>query len=180
MKWSPEQISGWLKCKYPKKKSMRVSHEIIYRSLYVQSRGVLKKELKKHLRTGRVMRQSKQNNTKGITRGKIVDGLSIHNRPKDIEKRSIPGHWEGDLIAGTQNTHIATLVERQSRFRILVKLEGKDAGSVTNALIHRMNKLPKTQKKTLTWNRGIELAYHKQVTLSTNMRVYFCDPKSPW
>ncbi len=180
LKWSPEQISGWLKCKFTHDKTMQVSHETIYRSLYIQSRGVLKKGLKKHLRTGRVMRQSKQNNTKGITRGQIIDGLSIHKRPNEIEKRNAPGHWEGDLIAGSKNTHIATLVERQSRFTILVKLEGKDAKTVTNALSHRMNRIPGTQKKTLTWDRGMELAYHKQLSLSTNMIVYFCDPKSPW
>ena len=180
LQWSPEQISGWLKNEYPNDETMQISHETIYRTLYIQSRGVLKKELRKHLRTGRVMRQSKQNNTKGITRGQIVDAQSIRNRPTEIEGRAIPGHWEGDLIAGSNNTHIATLVERQSRFTVLVKLDGKDAETVTNALIHQIKILPQILRKTLTWDRGMELAYHKKITIATNIKVYFCDPKSPW
>lgn len=159
---------------------MQVSHETIYRSLYIHSRGVLNKELKKHLRTGRVMRQSKQHNTKGIVRGQIIGGISIHKRPKEIEKRIVPGHWEGDLIAGSNNTHIATLVERQSHFTILVKVGGKDAETVIHELIQQMIKIPEMQRKTLTWDRGVELAYHKQLTMATNVQVFFCDPKSPW
>lgn len=180
LQWSPEQISGWLKREYPTNQSMQISHETIYRTLFIQSRGALKKELIKNLRTGRKMRQSKQFNTKGVTRGQIIDGLSIRERPREIKDRAVPGHWEGDLIAGSKNTHIATLVERQSRFTILAKLEGKDAISVTKALCQQMYKLPATQKKTMTWDRGMELAFHKNFTLSTNIQVYFCDPRSPW
>lgn len=180
LQWSPEQISGWLKCEYPHDSLMRISHESIYRSVFIRARGVLKKDLVKNLRTGRKMRQSKQFNTKGITRGQIIDGASIHKRPKDIEDRSVPGHWEGDLIAGSRNTHIATLVERKTRFTILVKLEGKDTVSVTNALSHQMKNLPEILRKTITWDRGMELAHHKQFTKTTNVKVYFCDPRSPW
>lgn len=180
LQWSPEQISGWLKCEYPHDESMQISHETIYRSLFIQSRGVLKKELVKHLRTGRKMRQSKQYNTKGITRGQIIDGLSIRERPQEIEDRAVPGHWEGDLIAGSGNTHIATLVERQSRFTILVKIDGKDAVTVTHALSRQVRFLPSILRKTLTWDRGMELAFHKKFTVKTNVQVYFCDPKSPW
>ena len=180
LQWSPEQISGWLKCEYPQDKSMRISHETIYRSLFIQSRGVLKRELVKHLRTGRKMRQSKKYNTKGITRGQIVDGLSIRERPQEVEDRAIPGHWEGDLIAGSGNTHIVTLVERQSRFTMLVKIDGKDAATVTHALSLQVQGLPSILRKTLTWDRGMELAFHKRFTIETNIQVYFCDPKSPW
>lgn len=178
--WSPEQISGWLRKEYPNDEKMQISHETIYRSLFIQSRGVLKKELVKHLRTSRVMRQSKHYNTKGVTRGQIVDAQSIKERPLEIEDRAIPGHWEGDLIAGSKNTHIATLVERQSRFTVLVKLDGKDADTVTDALIQQIKILPEILRKTLTWDRGMELAYHKKFTIATNIKVYFCDPKSPW
>jgi IS30 family transposase len=180
LNWSPAQIAGWLKQAFPDEESMRVSHETIYRSLFIQSRGVLKKELLKHLRSGRVMRQSKHNNTKGITRGQIIDGVSIRERPADVEDRSIPGHWEGDLIAGTKNTHIATLVERQSRFTVLVKVDGKDTATVISALCREVKELPAVLRKSLTWDRGMELAYHKQFTVATDMKVYFCDPKSPW
>lgn len=178
--WSPEQISGWLKQTFPNDKSMHVSHETIYRSLFIQARGVLKKELVKHLRSGRVMRQSKHNNTKGVTRGQIIDGVSIRDRPKVIDDRTIPGHWEGDLIAGTQNTHIATLVERKSRFTVLVKVDGKDTATVVSALCRQVKKLPVVLRKSLTWDRGMELAYHKKFTIDTDVKVYFCDPKSPW
>ena len=180
LQWSPEQISGWLKGKYSANKSMQISHETIYRSLFIQSRGVLKKELMKHLRTGRKMRQSKKYNTKGIIRGQIIDGLSIRERPQEVEGRAIPGHWEGDLISGSGNTHIATLVERRSRFTILVKLDGKDATTVTRSLSQRLRSLPVILKKTLTWDRGMELAFHKKFTMETDVQVYFCDPKSPW
>ena len=178
--WSPEQIAGWLKQTYPTDGFMHVSHEAIYRSLFIQPRGALKKELLKHLRSGRVMRQSKHNNTKGLTRGQIIDGVSIRERPADIEDRAIPGHWEGDLIAGCKNTHIATLVERQSRFTILVKVDGKDTTTVVSALSKEVKKLPARLRKSLTWDRGMELAYHKQFTVATDVKVYFCDPKSPW
>ena len=178
--WSPEQVSGWLKQTYPTDESMHVSHEAIYRSLFIQSRGVLKKELLKHLRSGRVMRRSRQNHTKGLTRGQIVDGVSIRERPAHIEDRAIPGHWEGDLIAGCKNTHIATLVERQSRFTVLVKVDGKDTATVVSALSKEVKKLPTILRKSLTWDRGMEMAYHKQFTVATDVQVYFCDPKSPW
>lgn len=180
LKWSPEQIAGWLKEKYPDDKAMQVSHETIYRSLFIQARGVLKKELQAHLRSGRVMRQSKKNNTKGNTRGRIIDGVSIHERPAEIEDRAIPGHWEGDLISGSHNSHIATLVERQSRFTLLVKVKGKDTKSVVSALSKQITKLPAILRKTLTWDRGMELASHKQFTVVTDINVYFCDPQSPW
>ncbi len=180
LQWSPEQISGWLKHEYSQDETMQISHETIYRSLFIQSRGVLKKELIKHLRTGRKMRQSKKHNTKGVTRGQIVNGLSIHERPQEVEDRAVPGHWEGDLIAGSGNTHIATLVERQSRFTLLVKIDGKDAATVTSALSQHVQNLPSALRKTLTWDRGMELAFHKKFTDETNIQVYFCDPKSPW
>jgi len=180
LQWSPEQISGWLKREYSQDGTMQISHETIYRSLFIQSRGVLKKELTKHLRTGRKMRQSKKYNTKGATRGQIVNGLSIRERPQEVAGRAIPGHWEGDLIAGSGNTHIVTLVERQSRFTILVKIDGKDAATVTSALTQQVQKLPSISRKTLTWDRGMELAFHKKLTDETNIQVYFCDPKSPW
>lgn len=178
--WSPEQIAGWLKESFPDDDSMHVSHETLYRSLFIQARGVLKKELVKHLRSGRVMRQSRHNNTKGLIRGQIIDGVSIRERPADIEDRVIPGHWEGDLIAGANNTHIATLVERQSRFTLLVKVNGKDTTTVVKALTRQVKKIPITLRKSLTWDRGMELANHKQFTVVTDVKVYFCDPKSPW
>lgn len=180
MEWSPEQIAGWLPVAYPNDESMRVSHETIYKSLFIQSRGALKKELQAHLRTQRVFRQSRQNNTKGNPRGQIIDAVSIADRPAEVEDRAVPGHWEGDLIAGTGNTHIATLVERQSRFTILVKVDGKDTKTVVRALTHQIKKLPEQLRESLTWDRGSELANHKDFTMATNTKVYFCDPRSPW
>lgn len=178
--WSPAQISGWLKQQYPEDGSMRISHETIYRSLFIQARGVLKKELVSHLRSRRMMRRSKRATTDGQPRGRIVDGISIHERPADVEDRAIPGHWEGDLITGSNNTHIATLVERHSRFTMLVKVAGKDTNSVVTALSQQVRKLPAELRKSLTWDRGMELARHKQFTIATNVKVYFCDPQSPW
>jgi IS30 family transposase len=178
--WSPEQISGWLKQTFTNDKSMQISHETIYRSLFMQARGVLKKELIKHLRSHRVIRQSRHYNTKVNARGKIIDGISIHQRPAEINDRAIPGHWEGDLISGSNNSHIATLVERHSRFTILVKVEGKDTHSVVSALTRQIKKLPLDLRRSLTWDRGMELAKHKQLTIDTNINVFFCDPKSPW
>lgn len=180
LEWSPEQISGWLKCHYPNNEAMHVSHETIYKSLFIQARGVLKKELQKHLRTRRVFRQSRQNNTKGSIRGGIIDGISIADRPPEIEDRAVPGHWEGDLISGSGNTHIATLVERQSRFTLLVKVAGKDTNSVVSALKRQVKKLPDHLMRSLTWDRGMELANHKEFSIATNAEVYFCDPQSPW
>lgn len=178
--WSPEQIAGWLRRTFPHDETMRVSHETIYRSLFVQARGVLKRELIKHLRSHRVMRHAKNATTKGQPRGQIIDGVSIRDRPASVEDRAIPGHWEGDLIAGSKNTHIATLVERQSRFTMLVKVDGKDSETVVSALSKQVKKLPSELRRSLTWDRGMELAQHKRFTVATNLRVYFCDPQSPW
>jgi IS30 family transposase len=180
LEWSPEQIAGWLKREFPKQGTMRVSHETIYRSLFIQARGVLKKELSGHLRSRRMMRRAQRASTAGQPRGQIIDGVSIRDRPADVEDRAIPGHWEGDLIAGSQNTHIATLVERQSRFTMLVKVPGKDTASVVTALSTQIRQLPSTLRRSLTWDRGMELAQHKRLTVDTNVQVYFCDPQSPW
>lgn len=149
--WSPEQISGWLKLEFPDDESMRVSHETIYRSLFIQARGVLKRELIGHLRSRRMMRRSKNARTEGQPRGQIIDGISIRERPADVEDRAIPGHWEGDLITGSNNTHIATLVERYSRFTLLVKVQGKDTVSVVSALSKQVRKLPVELRRSLTW-----------------------------
>lgn len=178
--WSPEQISGWFKRTYPDDETLRVSRETIYRSLFIQTRGVLKKELQKHLRSQRVFRQSRYSNIKGLPRGQIIDGISIRERPPAIEDRAVPGHWEGDLIAGSANTHIATLVEHQSRFTMLVKVRGKDTRTVVSALSRHVRQLPAILRKSLTWDRGMELADHKQFTMATDTKVYFCDPQSPW
>lgn len=178
--WSPEQIAGWLKRAYPDDESLRVSHETIYKSLFIQSRGVLKKELQKHLRTKRPFRQSRQHNSRGARRGQIIDGISISDRPPEIEDRAVPGHWEGDLIAGSSNSYIATLVERQSRFTMLVKVEGKDTKTVVSALSRQVKRLPAEFRQSLTWDRGMELAHHKNFTMATDTKVYFCDPQSPW
>jgi IS30 family transposase len=178
--WSPEQIAGWLKREFPAQGTMRVSHETIYRSLFIQTRGVLKKELLGHLRSRRMMRRAQAASTTGQPRGQIVDGVSIRDRPAHVEDRAIPGHWEGDLITGAQNTHLATLVERQSRFTILVKVPGKDTASVVTALSAQIRHLPAALRRSLTWDRGMELAQHKQLTLATKVQVYFCDPQSPW
>jgi IS30 family transposase len=180
MDWSPEQISGWLKVQFADDGNMRVSHETIYRSLFIQARGVLKKELLGHLRSRRVIRRSKNASTKGQPRGQIVDGISIRERPAEVEDRAIPGHWEGDLITGSKNSHIATLVERQSRFAMLVKVKGKDTASVVSALTKQVRKLPAELRRSLTWDRGMEMAQHERFTVATNVQVYFCDPKSPW
>ncbi len=178
--WSPEQIAGWLKLQFPDDESMRVSHETIYRSLFIQARGVLKKELMEHLRSRRMMRRSKNASTDGQPRGQIVDGVSIRERPAEIEDRAIPGHWEGDLITGSKNTHIATLVERHSRFTLLVRVRGKDTASVVTALSRQVRKLPAELRRSLTWDRGMEMAHHKRFTVATSVQVYFCDPQSPW
>jgi IS30 family transposase len=178
--WSPEQISGWLSTTFADDESLHVSHETIYKSLFVQSRGVLKKELQAHLRTQRLFRQSRTNKTKGNARGGIIDAVSIADRPPEVEDRAVPGHWEGDLISGSANTHIATLVERKSRFTMLVKVDGKDTKSVVAALTRQVKKLPRQLRESLTWDRGMELADHKSFTMATETKVYFCDPQSPW
>jgi IS30 family transposase len=178
--WSPEQISGWLARTYPDDKAMRVSTETIYRSLFIQARGVLKKELQTHLRSRRTMRRAKGSTGRGHGKGDIVDAVSIRERPADAADRAVPGHWEGDLVAGAHNSHVATLVERRSRFTMLVKVRGKDTQSVVGALRRRVRTLPKELRLTLTWDRGKELADHKRFTIATDVKVYFCDPSSPW
>jgi len=180
-KWSPQQISGWLKRRFAYDSGMQISHETIYKSLYVQARGVLKKELMAHLRLGHKMRHTKNHSTRG-DRGtiRIVNGLSISERPAEVEGRAIPGHWEGDLISGSKNSHIATLVERHSRYTLLAKVDGKDTDSVIEALIREVKKLPAHLKKSLTWDRGMEMAKHLNFSVATKMNVYFCDPQSPW
>jgi IS30 family transposase len=180
LQWSPEQIAHWLKLRYPDDEAMRVSHETIYRSLFIQARGVLKKELTAHLRTHRKMRRSKLARSQRQPRGHIIDAVSIRERPADVEDRAVPGHWEGDLIAGAKGSHIATLVERHSRFVMLVKVDGKDTASVVSALTRQVRRLPDRLRKSLTWDRGYELASHHQFTVATDVAVYFCDPRSPW
>jgi IS30 family transposase len=178
--WSPEQIAGWLAAKYSRNSQMRISHETIYRTLYQRTKGTLHKQLLERLRTKRTMRKGKMSSTAGQKRGQITDAVSIHNRPTDINVRSKPGHWEGDLITGRRNTHIATLVERFSRYVLLVRVEGKDSANVVSALIRKVKELPKGLFLSLTWDRGTELAMHKTFTRVTGVPVYFCDPKSPW
>jgi IS30 family transposase len=180
LQWSPEQIAWWLKLRYPDDEGMRVSHETIYRSLFIQARGVLKKELTAHLRTHRKMRSSKLAKSQRQPRGHIIDAVSIRERPAEVEDRAIPGHWEGDLIAGSKGSHIATLVERHSRFVMLVKVEGKDTANVVSALSQQVRRLPTRLRKSLTWDRGYELASHRNFTVATDVEVYFCDPRSPW
>ena len=178
--WSPEQVSGWLKSEYPEDEGMRVSHETIYRSLFIQARGVLKKELIQHLRFKRRIRRSRHARDSGHHKGQIVDAISIRERPAEIEDRAIPGHWEGDLIGGTRNSHIATLVERQSRFVMLIKVPSKDTATVVAALTQHVGRLPAALRRSLTWDRGLEMAQHKSFTVDTEVKVYFCDPQSPW
>jgi IS30 family transposase len=178
--WSPEQISGWLKAEYPKDERMRVSHETIYRSLFIQARGVLKRELMDHLRSKRRMRRSRHASEHGQSRGQIVDAISIRERPAEVEDRAIPGHWEGDLLSGAKHSYIATLVERHSRFVMLIKVPNRDTAEVVAALSKHVRKLPATLRRSLTWDRGLEMAKHKDFTVATDVKVYFCDPQSPW
>lgn len=178
--FSPQQISGWLAKRYPDDEVMHISHETIYRTLFVQAKGVLKKELLAHLRSGRTMRHSRRTSTAGQKRGQIKDAVSIRERPPEAEDRAVPGHWEGDLLAGSCNTHIATLVERSSRFVMLVGVTDKSTVSVVEALGNQVRELPRAMMDTLTWDRGMEMADHKQFTIATDVAVYFCDPRSPW
>ena len=178
--WAPEQIAGWLKRTYPDDEAYHVSHETIYRSLFVQARGVLKKELMAHLRSKRPIRRSRHATAKGDSRGQIPEMVSIRERPAAVEDRAVPGHWEGDLIAGCKNTYIATLVERRTRYVMLAKVKKKNTAVVIQALIKQSRKLPRELYKSLTWDRGSELSDHKKFTLATDIQVYFCDPKSPW
>jgi IS30 family transposase len=180
LEWSPEQIAGWLKRTYPDDGNYQVSHETIYRSLFIQARGALKKELLAHLRRTRGMRRSRHHTQKTSTHGRIVDAVSISERPAGVEDRAVPGHWEGDLLNGSKNSQIATLVERQSRYVMLAKVNGKDTETVVSALIKHAQKLPHELYQSLTWDRGKEMAAHKRFTLATDIKVYFCDPQSPW
>ena len=178
--WSPEQISGSLKMEYPEDESLRVSHETIYRTLFIQARGALKQELVRHLRSKRRIRRSRHASVHGHAQGKIVDAISIRERPAEVEDRAVPGHWEGDLLRGTRNSHVATLVERHSRFCMLVKVPGKDTATVVAALSQHVRQLPASLRRSLTWDRGLEMAQHKSFTMATDVQVYFCDPQSPW
>jgi IS30 family transposase len=178
--WSPDQIAGWLKDVYPNDETCQVSHETIYRSLFIQARGALKKELLGHLRKTRAMRRSRHKTLKGEGLGQITDTVSIRERPASVEDRALPGHWEGDLIFGSNNSQIATLVERHTRYVMLVKVNSKDTETVINALIKHAHKLPRELYQSLTWVRGSEMADHTRFTLATEITVYFCDPQSPW
>ena len=178
--WSPVQIAGWLKQTYSGNEHFQVSHETIYRTLYIQARGALKKELVQHLRRTRVMRRSRHHTQKTSDHGRITNAVSISERPSSVEDRAVPGHWEGDLIFGTNNSQIATLVERQTRYVMMAKVDGKDTKTVINALIKHAHKLPTELYKSLTWDRGKEVADHERFTLATDIKVYFCDPQSPW
>ncbi len=180
LEWSPDQIAGWLKCTYPDDENYQVSHETIYRSLFIQARGALKKELLQHLRRKRAMRRSRHKSLKDEGLGQITDAVSISKRPASVEDRAVPGHWEGDLIFGTNRSQIATLVERHTRYVMLAKVNSKDTETVINALIKQAHKLPRELYKSLTWDRGKEMADHKRFTLATDITVYFCDPQSPW
>ena len=178
LNWSPEQVSGWLRRRYRTDLDMNISHEAIYRSLFIQARGVLKRELISHLRTKRRCRQSARRQPS--RQGQILDAISIRERPQSVEDRAIPGHWEGDLLVGASNTHIATLVERSSRYTVLVRVRRKDATTVRVALAREIQKLPSELARSLTWDRGTELAQHIQLSVDAGLDIYFCDPQSPW
>jgi IS30 family transposase len=177
LKWSPEQISGWLERAYPSDPVMRISHETIYRSLFIQARGVLRKALIRELRTHRTMRCAKVSSSKRFS---SRDAFSISKRPASVEDRAISGHWEGDLLSGSNNTHIATLVEQSSRYLVLVKVESKETEQVISAITKQVKRLPQGLMSTLTWDRGAELADHERFSVATDVSVYFCDPSSPW
>jgi IS30 family transposase len=178
--WSPEQIAGWLKWAYAGDKMMQVSHETIYKSLFIQARGALKKELLQHLRRTRAIRRSRHHTQKTDDHGRINDTVSIRERPASVEDRAVPGHWEGDLVIGSHNSQIATLVERHTRYVMLARVKSKDSETVIDALIKQAHKLPRELYKSLTWDRGSEMADHKRFSLDTDIKVYFCDPQSPW
>ena len=180
LEWAPDQIAGWLKRAYPGNEAMQVSHETIYKSLFIQARGALKKELLQYLRKTRVMRRSRHKTLKGEGLGQITNTVSIRERPAEAEDRAVPGHWEGDLMFGSNNSQIATLVERQTRYVMLVKVKSKDTKTVINALIKHSHKLPRELYKSLTWDRGSEMADHQKFSLATDIKVYFCDPQHPW
>jgi IS30 family transposase len=179
--WSPQQIAGWLRRTFPSDADMHVSHETIYRSLFVQSRGVLKRELLQHLRQRQPFRHARAATRQGHHRGRIPDAVSIRERPAEVTDRAVPGHWEGDLLLGAgHQSQVATLVERQSRYVILVRLPEKTTQTVVRALAARVRRLPITLRKSLTWDRGTELTEHRAFTIATQVQVYFCDPHSPW
>jgi IS30 family transposase len=178
--WSPQQIAGWLKRINPGSETQQVSHETIYRSLYVQARGVLKKQLIEHLRSQRPIRRSRHATMKGKRLGQIPDAVSISQRPASVEDRAVPGHWEGDLLCGSKNSFIVTLVERHTRYVMLAKIPNRETQTVVDALIKQARKLPDELYKSLTWDRGKELADHRRFTMETDIAVYFCDPQSPW
>jgi len=180
MLWSPEQIAGWLKSTYPDDENYQVSHETIYRTLFIQTRGALKKELLQHLRRTRVMRRSRLYTQKRDDHGRISNTVSISERPPSVEDRAVPGHWEGDLIFGTNNSQIVTLVERQTRYVMMAKVNSKDTETVINALVKHAQQLPQELYASLTWDRGKEMADHQRFTLATDIKVYFCDPQNPW
>ena len=178
--WAPEQVAGWLKYMYADNQDMQVSHETIYKSLFIQARGALKKELLQHLRKTRAMRRSRQHTQKTSDHGRITGTVSIRERPAEVEDRAVPGHWEGDLLIGSNGSQIATLVERQTRYVILARVTSRDTKTVIDALIKQAHKLPRELYKTLTWDRGKEMADHQRFSLATDVKVYFCDPQSPW
>ncbi len=180
LQWAPRQIAGWLKRTHPNDENYQVSHETIYRTLFIQARGALKKELLQHLRKTRAMRRSRHHTQKTADHGRITDAVSIRERPADVEDRAVPGHWEGDLLFGSNNSQIATLVERQTRYVMLARAKSKDTETVISALIKQAHKLPRELYKSLTWDRGKEMADHKRFSLATDINVYFCDPQSPW
>ena len=176
--WSPRQIAVSLRHRFPDDQQMRVSHETIYRSLFVQARGVLKAELLRHLRRGGFMRRARK--AAMAPRDSIVDGVSIRERPAEVEDRAVPGHWEGDLLMGGNSSQIITLVERSSRYVMLIKTDRKDTAAVTKALALKVRQLPAQLRRSLTWDRGTEMSSHKQFSVATDVQVYFCDPRSPW
>jgi len=180
LEWSPRQIAGWLRRSYPDDETRQVSHETIYRTLFIQARGALKKELLQHLRRTRGMRRSRHHTMKTPDHGRITNTVSIRERPAEADDRAVPGHWEGDLFFGSHNSQIATLVERQTRYLILAKVTGKDTETVVNALIKQAHRLPRELYRSLTWDRGKEMADHKRFSLATDIQVYFCDPQQPW
>ena len=179
--WSPEQIARWLERSFAHDPEMQVSHETIYLSLFVQARGALRRELAAHLRTGRAIRRSKVRSTRGHGQGQIVGAVAISERPAEVEDRAVPGHWEGDLLLGGGHTQIATLIERQTRFVMLVRLpEGRSTDHVVDRLAAHIRTLPVQLRRSLTWDRGLEMAEHLRFSVDTGVAVYFCDPKSPW
>jgi IS30 family transposase len=179
-KWSPEQIAGWLKQRYPGRPTMHVSHETIYRSLFIQARGVLKKELQRHLRHGHRYRRRRRPGAEPAPSHVIPEAISIRQRPAEADDRAVPGHWEGDLIMGSHQSCIATLVERSSRYVLLARTRGRTAEEVARALTAKMRRLPEALRRSLSWDRGAEMAHHRDFTLATDIQVYFCDPRSPW